>query len=104
LTKSEQGHQLHLNAKNELRAGTCKSARGLPQGSFVTSNRLMEVNDDPGLLKNLIHEFSSQSQNIATIQSLILTHQHFVSSEVFLNAILLEYASLGICNIHSLTF
>jgi hypothetical protein len=53
----------------------------------------MEGKDDPGKLKNLIHEFSSQSQNIATVQALLLTHEHFVSSEVLLEAILLEYVA-----------
>lgn len=55
----------------------------------------MEVKEGPGILKNLIHEFSSTSQNIATVQALILTHEHFVPSEVLLEAIIIEWGAIG---------
>lgn len=59
--------------------------------TVVEENRKIVREDDPGVLKTIVHEFATCSQDLASVQSLILAHEHFVKSEVLMEAFILEY-------------
>jgi hypothetical protein len=64
---------------------------------------LMEAKDaadNPIVLAVIAHDFARTTQDISKVQSLILAHEHFVESEVLLEAFILEYAvSFFVCTL-----
>jgi hypothetical protein len=54
----------------------------------------MEANgaDNPKVVSVIAHDFATSTQDISKVQSLILAHEHFVKSEVLLEAFIIEYA------------
>jgi hypothetical protein len=64
------------------------------EGSNFGEDKGRPKENDPRVLKIIVHDFSTSSQDLATVQSLILAHEHFVKSEVLMEAFILEFATI----------